>query len=159
MTIRLGNVLNVETGFIVHGCNAQGVMGSGIARAIKDTWPPVFEFYRSEYERRGFELGDVQFHWVAYNKIICNAITQEFFGGDGKRYVDYDAIETAFTKVLAHAKVENLPIHYPLIGIVRGGGSYKTITEIIDRVLGDHEHYLWILPQEQHLFESKWSKT
>ncbi len=34
-----GDIRCVSSGIIVHGCNAQGVMGSGVALALRTTWP------------------------------------------------------------------------------------------------------------------------
>lgn len=35
-----GNLLHRERGILVHGCNAQGIMGAGIARVIKERHTP-----------------------------------------------------------------------------------------------------------------------
>jgi len=33
--VNKGNLLDVTSGIIVHGCNAKSVMGSGVALAVK----------------------------------------------------------------------------------------------------------------------------
>ena len=38
--IKFGNILDAK-GIIMHGCNAQGVMGSGLAKDIRERWPAV----------------------------------------------------------------------------------------------------------------------
>lgn len=145
MEKRIGNILNAEIGIIVHGCNNCGIMGSGLALTIKQTYPMVYQFYKDEWNRRGrFNLGEVQFYWVNHNKIICNAITQEKFGRD-KRYTDYDAVRNAFQKVYALAKIDNLPIHFPKIGCGLGGGDWNIVKNIIEEELNGHESYVWVL--------------
>lgn len=146
----VGNILDVPIGFIVHGCNNRGVMGAGLALAVKQRYPKVYNFYIDEWNyRKGFKLGDVQYVWVDYNKIICNAITQDRYGRDGNRYTDYDAIRKAFQNVLAMAKVDNLPIHFPKIGCKLGGGDWNIVKNIINEVLGDHESYVWVLSDKE----------
>jgi O-acetyl-ADP-ribose deacetylase (regulator of RNase III) len=34
-----GNIVDLSRGFIVHGCNAQGAMNFGVAKAIRDKYP------------------------------------------------------------------------------------------------------------------------
>ena len=79
-----GNVLDVAKGIIVHGCNAQGVMGSGIALEIKNRFPNVFDAYRKHYikNNNSLTLGEIIPAKVADDKWIVNAITQKFFGKD-----------------------------------------------------------------------------
>lgn len=134
---KTGNLLHVTTGHIVHGCNAQGVMGSGVALAVKQTWPHVFEAYRKEYEANGLVLGRA-YPIAATPKItVWNAITQNLYG-KGTRMVSYDAVQTCFqavndwielyqSSVMAPAEV-----HIPFIGAGLGGGSWNIIKSIIE---------------------------
>ena len=41
-----GDLLNVTEGIILHGCNGQGVMGAGVAKAIKMKYPEAFTAYK-----------------------------------------------------------------------------------------------------------------
>lgn len=54
-----GDILTLKRGILVHGCNCFGVMGSGIARLIRDKWPGVFQVYREAHLRGRLLLGDV----------------------------------------------------------------------------------------------------
>jgi O-acetyl-ADP-ribose deacetylase (regulator of RNase III) len=42
-----GNLLEVKEGIITHGVNCQGVMGSGVALAIKQKYPSAFYSYKN----------------------------------------------------------------------------------------------------------------
>lgn len=145
-----GDVLGVPSGIVVHGCNAQGVMGSGIAVQIKQKYPEVFEAYKRWQKERGLHLGDVVFcpptpsrpFWLA------NAITQEFYGRDGRVYVDYDAVKTCFDKVSKLASTHGLSVHYPKIGAGLGGGDWDKIREIISSSLDGLEHSVWLLEEK-----------
>jgi len=105
-----GDLLSVKSGIIVHGCNSKGKMGAGIALAIRDKWPSVYEHYLM-WDR---PVGDVQFNRVG-DLIIVNAITQETYG-TGLR-VDYNVVRNCFTKIFKRAKANNMfCISIPKIG-------------------------------------------
>ena len=84
---RVGDALLTDASFIIQGCNAQGVMGSGIAKLIRDVYPIVFTEYRDHYERYSLLMGEVvpvvvssvnyRSVWVG-DRYILNGITQEF---------------------------------------------------------------------------------
>jgi O-acetyl-ADP-ribose deacetylase (regulator of RNase III) len=119
---------------LVHGSNAQGVMGSGIALQIKNKWPNVYEAYSLRYKVFGLYLGEIIPVQTIDGRVVINAITQENFGRNGVRYVDYDAIEQCFIKI--NDKVENwevTEIGLPKIGAGLGGGDWNIIENIITK--------------------------
>ena len=143
--------------YIVHGCNAQGVMGSGIAKTIKERFPKVFAQYQDQHGFGGLELGSIIPVQVCTDGdasvTIVNAITQENYGRDSsKRYVSYLAIQKAFRKVrnlqVQRAGSQFAPddgmIHYPLIGAGLGGGDWSIISATIDEILHQHHHCMWV---------------
>lgn len=107
---REGNLLESDLKFIAHGCNACGVMGSGIAKAIREKYPEAYNVYRKQYINKGLKLGSVIQATISDfcspettsvvplipdhpAKIIFNCITQATYGRDPSvRYVDYDAV-------------------------------------------------------------------
>ena len=132
----VGNGLLAPKGVFVQGCNAQGVMGSGIAKEIKSMHPEVFEIYKRAEREKGLKLGSVSYLEVRPDFIIVNGITQEFYGREpGRVYVSYGAIESVFEQAGKLAKEFNLPLIFPLIGSGLGGGDWKVISEIINRVV------------------------
>jgi O-acetyl-ADP-ribose deacetylase (regulator of RNase III) len=144
-----GNLMDVTHGIIVHGCNARGVMGAGVAKEVKARFPGAFTAYRKKYEGGSLELGSVV--WFIANQrpklAIANAITQLTYGRDPKqRYVDYEAIAKSFDKVAAVARLHNLPVHYPKVGASLGGGDWDVIAPIIARSLEGVDAHLWVLP-------------
>lgn len=157
--IKNGDLLTAESGIIIHGCNSRGVMGSGVARQIRDKWPVVYKAYRYSFETSGLELGDIQTVPV-FNAdkslLVVNAITQKDYGRDaGKVYVDYNAITEAFTKTLLIAKQLSdynsamMPIHYPKIGGGLANGDFNIIYASISEVLGNWDHTLWLPEGEE----------
>ena len=47
MQIIEGDITLESSGLIIQGVNCQGAMGSGIALAIKNRWPEVYDAYKS----------------------------------------------------------------------------------------------------------------
>lgn len=143
---KTGNLMNVTEGHIVHGCNAQGVMGSGVALAVKRKFPGAYEDYARIYFESGLVVGRAYPSPVAEKLIVWNAITQDQYG-NGRRLVSYDAIETCFNQVnehvSRHASLLPAQIHIPLIGAARAGGNWEIIREIIEQTM-DHPVTLWL---------------
>ena len=133
-----GNLLDVTEGIIVHGANAQGVMGSGVAKAIREKYPECFATYRDEYEKFTLVLGDIVW-WCKVDPAgdygndlyIANAITQEFYGTN-RRHVNYWAIANTFKEVFRQANVVKATVHFPKIGAGLGGGRWDIIEAIIN---------------------------
>jgi len=135
-----GDVLQIPRGLIVHGCNAQGVMNSGIAKQVKEQFPNAFDQYRKFYK---CGLGSVNYALVGDSKFIANAITQEWYGREPRRYVSYDAIAHAFEDIdLWLKRIKNhtgvaMQVHFPAIGAGFGGGNLEIIKTIIDQTIPD----------------------
>ena len=144
------NLLNETTGIIVHGCSAQGVMASGIAKSIKERYPQVYYDYTKHcsFMRRmdpGNLLGSVVFTPITSQLIFISAITQEFYGRDENVcYVSYNAIETAFEAINKIARSAKLQVKFPMIGAGLAGGDWNTISNIIDKTVQSTEKFLFI---------------
>jgi O-acetyl-ADP-ribose deacetylase (regulator of RNase III) len=146
---RKGNLVLSDDnhGFIVHGCNAQGVMGGGIALAIKQRWPKVYVTYRND-----LRMGSAVPVMVDQDRVVINAITQRYYNGHPKahigRQVDYEAILQCFEKIndlpKYYPKIKPI-LHFPSIGAGLGGGDWDVIAEIIDTTITSMEKVHWIL--------------
>ena len=139
-----GDLFSTEIEHILHGCNAQGVMGSGVAKIIKEQFFDAYKFYAEQYDEHGLKLGDVQFV-PASGKVIVNAITQEFYGRDGKRYVSYDAVAAVMKTVNQVLKLSgHTRLAMPKIGAGLGGGDWDVIARIIEQELIDIEPVVYV---------------
>ena len=128
-----GDMFASDIATIVHGCNAQGRMGSGVAKLIKTIYPAAYDAYMRAFDQpRQPKVGDVV--WAEVDgKTIANAITQEFYGSDGARYVSYEGVRRAFRTINAViAGQDDKRLCMPLIGAGLGGGSWPTIAAIIE---------------------------
>lgn len=127
-----GNLIDATEKIIVHGCNAQGKMNSGVAKAIREKWPGAFGVYAKVHQQFGLELGSVLWYESPEEKLIGNAITQEFYGSDGKKYVNYDATAAALQSINDVAIELGCDIAMPKIGAGLGGGNWTIIENIIE---------------------------
>ena len=126
-----GNLLDVKRGVIAHGCNCYGVMGAGVALAVREKYPKAFHDYvkvcNRYYDNPQDLLGEVNLVRVSDDILIANCFTQLDFGGR-KRHVDYSAVARCFEK-LASADLEEL--HIPKIGAGLAGGDWKVLENLI----------------------------
>lgn len=154
MKKQVGNILEeVKDGFILQQVNCQGVMASGIAKAIRDKWPAVYLDYMRTYreaQQHGATvlLGSVQVVAVAHRLAVINLFTQENYGRTGERFTSYDALDKALKEVarLTEGLDSNL-FHHPTIGCGLGGGNWKVVSALIEQHLGP-ETTLWLRPED-----------
>jgi O-acetyl-ADP-ribose deacetylase (regulator of RNase III) len=142
------DVLLQTNGIIVHGCNMQGVMGAGIARAIKQRFPSAYNVYIDGLNN-GKQLGDICLTEITDQLYIANALTQRFYGNSEithQVYVDYVALKTCFEEVNQLALITKLPVLFPKIGCGLAGGNWNTVCKIIETALDPKvERTLYIL--------------
>jgi O-acetyl-ADP-ribose deacetylase (regulator of RNase III) len=140
---KTGDLTRAEEPYIIHGCNAQGRMGSGVAKALMDRYPAVRERYLEQHAAaqaaaREF-LGTIHVGHGDAQRTIFNAITQEFYGYDGKLYASYDAIEQCMTALdqtmedIALSTGETPHVAMPLLGCGLAGGDWTVVSEIVQR--------------------------
>jgi O-acetyl-ADP-ribose deacetylase (regulator of RNase III) len=124
---------------IAHGCNSMGVMGSGVAKTVKEKYPEAYEKYRiacvSPISNIG--LGD-NVTWKGKHRTIVNMITQKAYGRSGEKFVSYDAVDSCFQKLYLDMYQEwNVngvwlkSVSIPKIGAGLGGGNWEVIKQII----------------------------
>lgn len=139
-----GDITRVSSGIIVHGVNCQGMMGSGVAKAVQAKWPQVYDSYCSHIggyldgrHTRSELLGRIDVVEIDPFLTIVNAFTQLNYGKDGKRYVSYDAVARCFEAIAFVAKEKDKWIYIPQIGAGLGGGNWSVISRIIDAACPD----------------------
>ena len=149
----VGNLLDVTTGIIVHGCNARGVMGAGVDKAIKERYPGAYHLYRGVYTGPGLTVGNIIPYEVPTlaaqtELLIVNAITQQDYGTE-QRQVNYEGLFQCFSQIPWLAKAYQLhDVHFPLIGCGLAGGDWSVVEAIITSTLKGLNMHLWVL--EEH---------
>ena len=154
-----GDVLGAfAPSIIVHGCNCKGVMGGGVALAVRSKYPAAYQAYMRTHctpiddSRSGLRLGSIIPVEVEPNKWIVNAMTQDDFGTN-KRQVNYEAMYSCFEgvnkfarEILAERSI--IPeIAFPMIGAGLAGGNWEIIKTIIDQTLDatfDRKYFVFI---------------
>lgn len=143
-----GSLLDVKSGVIVHGCNTHGVMGSGVAKQIKEKYPECYQVYKDRFYSDGLNLGENVIFRPTDDLFIVNAITQKHYGKTGEKFVSYDALDTCFKNLVLVMDSWDYPkmdIHIPQIGAGLGGGNWEIIEKIIEEATPNHNVYCWIL--------------
>jgi len=129
-----GNLLDCEEPYIMHGCNAQGVMQSGVAKAIRDRWSEAYQRYYKVYNDQGgrLYLGQII---IAHgsDKMIINAITQRMYGRDRtRRYISYAALRLCCETVNKQCAPFTAAIALPRIGCGLANGEWSVVEKIIE---------------------------
>ncbi len=126
-----GNLLDTPNKIIFHGCNAQGVMGSGVAAAVRAKWPECYRKYNAYYNDFGLQLNDVVWYH-GDTKSVANCITQQNYGPGLQ--VDYKAVRASIRKVLDFASKNKIAVVAgPRIGAGLAGGDWKIISAILEK--------------------------
>lgn len=146
-----GNLLNCTEDIIVHQVNTKGQMRSGIAKQIKEKYPEVYEYYRSEYD--ACDLGDCLVAKTKDGKYVANIFAQSDYGTDvkymnfedfkednrdRKQYTNYQALYAGLRFVRDFAQSENLSVAIPHgIGCGRGGGNWEVVNKEINNIFSN----------------------
>lgn len=138
-----GDLLKTGYKYIAHGCNAQGRMASGVAKAIRAKYPKAYDDYMGSKLDGSMAMGVEIFSEQPDGKVVINMITQSDYGYDGDRYVSYDAVAEAFERTNKRIPGETVAI--PMIGAGLGGGDWKVIEAIINSTTPDLKVFVYAL--------------
>lgn len=115
---------NGEFDIVVHGCNAQGVMGSGIAKTVKFDYPGAFQAYK-----KGRMIPGQYTIWNGPKFSIVNAITQNHYLPRGLDHFEYEAFESLLKSLLINHTGKRWG--FPYIGMGLAGGDSNRILDIL----------------------------
>ena len=138
-------LINGEVDAIAHCCNAQGVMGSGLAKQIRERLPEAYDAYKAAPMTLGTNvIADV----VGGERKVVNMIAQEFYGR-GKRQVHYGALAKcllnaplACKKLLLQdglnygdSRIQNFKLGVPYkLASDLAGGDWNVVLELLEAV-------------------------
>ncbi len=131
-----------EFDVIVHGCNCFCTMGKGLAKALRDLHPEIYEADQRTTEGDHEKLGCIDDVYVGNEQWVVNAYSQFQYGNEGV-FINYAALEKimeALNKLAERLSVRlkrSPRICMPLIGGTNAGGDPMFIREIIQRKAGD----------------------
>ena len=156
-----GNLLDSNCDIIVHQVNCQGVMGSGIAKQIRDKWPEVFDSYcnflqynytngicRYSYDFLGMIQPILVMNPLVTNNenfykgcLITNFFSQDNYLPRNVCHTDYKAFRMCCVKLKEQivGLNKNLTIGFPYkIGCGLAGGDWSIVEKIIEE---EFEHF------------------
>jgi len=141
-----GDLLETPCKYIAHGVNCQGVMGSGVARALYEKWPIVRESYyewfkhstpppteHGPFSKPSNYLGITDYVDCG-DKTVINCFIQEHYIPRGPCHLDYTALRHCFDSIVA-SKIKEVAI--PKIGCGLAGGDWENVKDIINEITGD----------------------
>ena len=159
-----GSLLDTACDYICHQVNCMGKMNSGVAKAIREKWPVVFNryeqlceswhawahaHYQEDYERYAATemLGKVQIVHIQDNQSVINLFGQGTFGYDGKRYTSYDAFWMGLGEIRKCVPIGKSIAFPKNIGSCRGGANWNVIKTMIAEALHDYDVYIYELEE------------
>lgn len=139
-----GDLLRSGARYICHQVNCQGVMGSGVAKQIREKWPDVYDRYKVLCDRysgnREQLLGRAQGVRVTGYSVVVNLFGQNQYGRDGSQYTDINALRRGCETLSAHANLGDTIAMPYRIGCGLGGGDWGKVMDMLTGVF--REHYL-----------------
>jgi O-acetyl-ADP-ribose deacetylase (regulator of RNase III) len=153
---KVGNLLDASQICIAHQVNCQGVMGSGVAKAIKEKYPKAYEHYKGYCNVRSSKdlLGisqEVHCRTTEEERVVINLFGQQFYGYDGCCYTSYVALTIALDSAFKFIVRENdyygdpLEIAVPYkMGCDRGGGDWKIVSKILEELSDKYDVDVYI---------------
>lgn len=136
-----GNLLDAKTDLIIHQVNCKGKMNSGVAKAIREKWPIVFDEYVKLTSTPFADLGTCQPISVSENQKVINMFSQKDYGYDGGLYTSYDAVNTCLGKTKNYMQrngYTSIALPYNMC-CCRGGANWTIIMELIKDNFKDTE--------------------
>lgn len=148
-----GNLLDAQTDVIAHQVNCQGVMGSGVAKQIRDKWPDIFiqySHYVELYEKDC--LGSCQMVQINKSQFIANLFGQRYYGRENLRYTSYDGIYDALAKLQVYMSTRSCKsVAFPYkMSSDRGGADWDIILAMIKSVFKDTDITIEIWELKQY---------
>lgn len=146
-----GDLFTTDCLAIVHGCNAQGIMGSGVAKIVKRDFNAAFLRYRESYNFYNARDCNMPLGHISAarfdNVYVVNVVTQNLYGRDTSiRYANYEAIALAMANVEQFCKNNNIKsFAMPMIGSGLGNGDWNVIEAIIESEIKIVKPYVYYL--------------
>lgn len=163
-----GDLLETTCIVIAHQVNCMGVMGSGVARGIKEKWIDVYLKYLEGVKSLDHNcLGGCLIVQAEENKYVANLFGQYYYNGffnnpqdymkqdfwkrpefddNGKtvRFTNYEALYNSLVQLKNEMTKNNVPsVAFPYgLGSARGGGDWNIIETMIKSVFQNTGIYI-----------------
>lgn len=135
MAIRYAEISMWEAGadVLVNPINCVGIMGRGIAKVFRDTFPAMFEVYRDECRRNRLTAGRVAY-WHLERFSVANLPTKRHWRDDSR----VDDIEFGLQTLAVSAPSKTRTIATSKLGCGAGGLNWREDVEpLVASIIGD----------------------
>lgn len=147
----VANLLQAGEDVVVHGVNARGAFGSGVAGAMAAAWPDARQSYVAAFAAGRIELGKVVWARLANGRVVGHAVTQPTYGRAGV-HVSISALRSCMAEV-AGAAAQGIPgvlpgfrsVAMPRIGAGLGGGDWREIESVIEQACSELDIVFYVL--------------
>lgn len=145
MTIvyKTGDLMEADEIALAHGCNAQGLMGAGVAKLVRAKYPNVYAEYLRACMSGSFQVGTAQAVPVDPTesngiRLVYNLGTQHYPGADATAW----GVFLSFSNLAEHAVRNGInTIAAPRIAAGIGGLSFdKDVVPAIEEALDRSNH-------------------
>lgn len=138
-----GDLMKSKSDIIGHQVNCKGVMGSGVAKQIKENFYSAYLDYLTICDGNRIHssstdelLGTCQIA-KCKNKFIANLFGQDSYGR-GSVKTKEDQLFKALRTLHSYAKENNLSVSLPWkLGCDRGGGNWDKVLSFITELFND----------------------
>jgi O-acetyl-ADP-ribose deacetylase (regulator of RNase III) len=147
MTVKIivGDLLNSTEDIIGHQVNCQGVMGSGVALALREQYSNLYSSYKQFCNNHTPHdlLGKCQIVKTG-SKFTANLFGQLNYGRQKIRYTDYDALKNSLIALKKNAIEKGHSVALPFnIGCGLANGNWGIVEPMIQEVFIDYEVTLY----------------
>lgn len=134
-----GNLFDTDAPIIMHQVNCKGVMGSGVAKQVKERFPKAYRDYKKIVDDKEMVL--LGYTQTVFNneKCIVNLFGQDGYGRD-RQHTDLkklrqslNALEYLLRLVAPYSGAKQIAMPYKM-GSDRGGADWKLVLEMIEEV-------------------------
>lgn len=126
---KTGDVFTSELPAVAHGVNTHGVMGSGIAVAVKKNFPQTYQTYRNHCLSGELQPGMV-FPSYEEGKWVLNLASQDKPGANAR----IDWLEESLVKAATFCEAKNLQgFAAPRIGAGIGGLEWEEVLATFEK--------------------------
>jgi O-acetyl-ADP-ribose deacetylase (regulator of RNase III) len=143
ITIAEKNILYADEPLVGHCTNTRNTMNSGVAKALRDRFPEIYQSDRAAYLIHGKELlGRCEIVEVVTDKadtnikFVANLYGQPNYGYDGSRFVDYEALYQSLERLKNYSRdamINQIALPYKLASD-RAGGHWPIVLEMIKHI-------------------------
>ena len=143
---------------IIHQANCQNVMGSGIAKSLKDKFPQVYKVDTEAAIKGTNILGGISVAANTNGPMVINMYSQNKYYPRNIKHTDYYAFRICLLRVKIKALLymgNNTKIAIPYkIGCDLAGGDWEIVKKIIEDELHNMNVTIYYLPKYKDDYEN-----